>query len=196
MFGLKTIEWFGLEAVAQRVNSGSAKTGAWLKLVYQLPRTDAAHPRQWTKSAHLLRIIRPDFYEAKGEVNLLTERQVQEALTRLLDLHVAYLQLPTVVVAEHDIWEPEDKHWVVLFQSRIFSHALTTFSVLSKCAEGLCSPKRTPHLSALRSPRRVTLGGVHTSSWDVGLWLGAGYADLVSRATSSPANHIPLKELL
>jgi hypothetical protein len=196
MFGLKTIEWFGLEAVAQRVNSASAKTGAWLKLVYQLPRTDAAHPRQWTKSAHLLRIIRPDFYEAKGEVNLLTERQVQEALTRLLDLHVAYLQLPTVVVAEHDIWEPEDKHWVVLFQSRIFSHALTTFSVLSKCAEGLCSPKRTPHLSALRSPRRVTLGGVHTSSWDVGLWLGAGYADLVSRATSSPANHIPLKELL
>lgn len=196
MFGLKTIEWFGLEAVAQQVNSASAKTGAWLKLVYQLPRIDPAHPRQWTKSEHLLRIVRPDFYDAKGEASRLTERQVQEALTRLLDLHVAHLQLPAVVVAEHDIWEPEEQHWVALFQSRTFSHALTTFSVLSKCAEGLCSPKRAPYLSALRSPRRVTLGGIHTSSWDVGLWLGAGYTDLVSRATSSPANHISIEELL
>ena len=196
MFGLKTIEWFGLEAVAQSVNSASAKTGAWLKLVYQLPRTDAAHPRQWTKSEHLLRIVRPDFYKIEGVANRLTERQAQEALTRLLDLHVAHLQLPTVVVAEHDIWEPEDKHWVVLFQSRILSHALTTFAVMSKCAEGMCSPKRITCLTALRSPRRVTLGGVHTSSWDVGLWLGAGYTDLVSRATSSPANHISIEELL
>lgn len=196
MFGLKTIEWFGLEAVAQHVNSASARTGAWLKLVYQLPRTDAAHPRKWTKSAHLLRIVRPDFYSESGEAHLLSERQIQEALTNLLDLHVKYLNLPTVVVAEHDIWEPEDKHWVVLFQSRIFSHALTTFSVMSKCAEGMCSPKRFPCLTSLRSPRRVTLGGVHTSSWDVGLWLGAGYTDLVSCATNSPANKISLKELL
>ena len=196
MFGLKTIEWFGLEAVAQRVNCASAVTGAWLKLVYQLPRTDANHPRQWTKSEHLLRIVRPDFYTGEGKAKLLTERQVQEVLTNLLHLHVSSLDLPTVVVAEHDIWEPEDKHWVVLFQARIFSHALTTFAVLSKCAEGLCSPRRLPCLSALRSPRRVTLGGVHTSSWDVGLWFGAGYADLVSRATSSPANKVGLEELL
>jgi hypothetical protein len=196
MFGLKTIDWFGLEAVAQSVNTASAKTGAWLKLVYQLPRNDSAHPRQWTKSEHLLRIVRPDFYETKRAANRLTERQAQEALTRLLDLHVAHLQLPTVVVAEHDIWEPEDKHWVVLFQSRIFSHALTTFAVMSKCAEGMCSPKRLPCLTALRYPRRITLGGVHTSSWDVGLWLGAGYTDLVSRATSSPASHISIEELL
>jgi len=196
MFGLKTIEWFGLEAVAQRVNCASAKTGAWLKLVYQLPRTDAAHPRQWTKSEHLLRIVRPDFYSNEQKASLLSERQVQEVLTNILDLHVTSLALPTVVVAEHDIWEPDDRHWVVLFQSRILSHALTTFAVLSKCAEGLCSPRRLPCLSALRSPRRVTLGGVHTSSWDVGLWLGAGYADLVSRAMSSPANNIALEELL
>jgi hypothetical protein len=196
MFGLKTIEWFGLEAVAQRVNCASAKTGAWLKLVYQLPRADANHPRQWTKSEHLLRIVRPDFYAEEGKAKLLSERQVQEALTNLLELHVSSLHLPTVVVAEHDIWVPEDKHWVVLFQSRIFSHALTTFAVLSKCAEGLCSPRRVPCLSALRSPRRVTLGGLPSSSWDVGLWLGAGYADLVHRATSSTANKIELEELL
>ena len=196
MFGLRTIEWFGLQAAAHQVNNASAKTGAWLKLVYQLPRNDPAHPRQWTQSAHFLRLARPDFYTADSGGELLSEQQAQQALARLFDLHVSHLNLPTVVVAEHDIWSPDEKHWVVLFQSRIFSHALTTFAVLSKCAEGLCSPKRTPYLSTLRNPGRVTLGGGLSSSWEVGLWLGAGYTDLVSRATASPANTVSLKELL
>jgi hypothetical protein len=197
MFGLKTIEWFGLEAMAQNMHSASAQTGAWLKLVYQLPRTDAAHPRQWTKSSHLLRVVRPDFYaEAGGGAHSLTEQQAQGALSTLLDLHVSYLDLPSVVVAEHDISRPDAQHWVAVFQSRIFSHALTTLGVLSKCAEGLCSPRRIPYLSALRVPHRVRRAGVRASSWEVGLWLGTGYADLVSRATRSPANSISLKELL
>lgn len=196
MFSLQTIEWFGLQAMAQNVNNASARTGAWLKLVYQLPRNDPAHPRQWTRSEQLLRLARPDFYTAGSDAESLTERETHEALSRLLDLHVHHLQLPTVVVAEHDVWNPDEKHWIVLFQSRIFSHALSTFAVLSKCADGLCSPRRIPCLSALRSPRRVKLGNVYMSSWDVGLWLGHGYTDLVSRATASPANTITLKELL
>jgi len=197
MFGLKTIEWFGLEAMAHNIHGANVQTGAWLKLVYQLPRTDTSHPRQWTKSAHLLRVVRPDFYAEDSEgAHSLSERQTQEVLTRILDLHVCSLALPTVVVAEPNIWHPEDKHWVVLFQSRIFSHALTTLSVLSKCADGLRSPQRVPCVSALRTPRRHTSGGVRTSCWEVGLWLAAGYADLVTRATRSPANTIALRDLL
>jgi hypothetical protein len=195
MYGLKTIEWFGLEAMAKQVNTASARTGAWLKLVYQLPRANPAHPRTWSRSEDLLRVIRPDLF-SRGSGPGLSEQQAQQALSRLFDLHVTALHLPTVVVAEHDVWNPEDKHWVALFQSRIFSHALTTLAVMSKCADGLCSPRRTPCLSALHSPRRARLAGVYTSSWEVGLWLGDGYTDLVSRATTSPANTIALEDLL
>jgi hypothetical protein len=196
MFGLKTIEWFGLEALAQNVNAASARTGSWLKLVYQLSRKDEAHPRQWTKAAHLLRLVRPDFFSTQASGHDLSERQAQQALSNLLELHIGALNLPSVVVAEHDIWTPDQKHWVVLFQSRIYSHALTVFSVLVKTSEGLCSPKRSVHLSSLYAPRSVVINGERTSSWELGLWLGAGFSELVSRAVASPANTVPLEELL
>lgn len=196
MFGLKTIEWFGLQALAHNINAASHRTGAWLKLVYQLSRKDAAHPRQWSKSAQLLQIARPDFFASAGGGEKLDERSAQRALAALLEMHIKALQLPTVVVAEQDIWSPDEKHWVVLFQSRIYSHALTVFSVLATSAEGLCCPKRSISLSTLYAPRLVTIAGERKSSWEIGLWLGAGFSDLVSRAVASPANSVSLEELL
>lgn len=193
MFSLRTIEWFGIQSVNDQTNTAPARTGSWIRLVYQLPRKESAHPRYWCRASQLLRVIRPDLW---NEVRRLNDRQSEQALVSLLDQHSKALDLPAIVVAEQNLASPSEAHWVPLYESRTLSHALTTFAVLAKTTDGICSPQRAPSVSALYTPRIVKNRNQHESVWEVALWLGHGYADLVARALQSPANQLPLEALL
>lgn len=193
MFSLRTIEWFGIQSINDHTNAAPARTGSWIRLVYQLARKESAHPRYWRQAAQLIRVIRPDLWD---EVRRLNERQAEQALANLLDQHSKALALPAITVAEQDLVIPSQAHWVALYESRTLSHALTTFAVLAKTTDGICSPQRAPSVSVLYAPRTVKHGNQHESVWEVALWLDHGYASLVARALQSPANHLTLQEFL
>ena len=193
MWGTKTYEWFGIQSVTDDTNTAPARTGSWIKLTYQLPRHAPEHPRFWRRASQLLQLARPDFGEA---VQKLKERQAQQALTNLLDCHAKSLDLPNIALAECDLVAPAGTHWVALYESRDFSHALTVFAVLASTTGGLCSPRRTPNTSILYAPRRVKEGGHDASVWEVALWLEQGFSDLIASALHSPANQLKLESLL
>ncbi len=193
MYSLKTIEWFGIQSASDQTNAAPAQTGSWIKLMYHLPRRDPLHPRFWRRASQQLRVVRPDLW---GGVQKLNERQAERALANLLDQHSRALGLPVIVVAERELVTPSQQHWVALYESRTFSHALTTFAVLAKTSEGLCSTRRPPYLSVLYAPRRVEKRDHRESVWEVALWLNHGYADLLTCALRSPANTVTLEALL
>lgn len=197
MYSLRTITWFGIQSVNDDTNTAPARTGAWIKLMYQLSTKDGTHPRYWRRASQLLRVARPDLWEDAQKLN---ERQAEQALMNLLDRHMKALDLPVITVAERNLVTPNEEHWVTLFQSRTFSHALTTFAVLVKTSEGLCAPHHTSCLSVLYAPRRIkryVQRRAHRESvWEVALWLNDGYSTLLSHALRSPANTITLEALL
>ena len=193
MYSLKTIEWFGIQSASDQTNAAPAQTGAWIKLMYHLPRKDPLHPRFWRRASQLLRVVRPDLSDG---IQKLNERQAERALANLLDQHSRSLGLPLIAVAERELVTPSQQHWVALYESRTFSHALTTFAVLAKTTEGLCSTRRSPYLSVLYAPRRVEGRERRESVWEVALWLNHGYADLLTCAIRSPANTANLEALV
>ena len=196
MFPLRTIEWFGQIGMAQNINAASEATGAWLRLVYELSGTDPLRKKRCLSTLELLRLARPDLLpEGRGR-RAMPEGQAQRALIGLLDLHIQSLELPRVIVAEPDIWDPSEEHWVAMFQSRTLSHPLTCLAIKAKCADRLCIPQRTTSIARLRVPRSVEIGGEEVKGWDIGLWLGVGFGAFMSRALSSPANTIALEDLL
>ena len=197
MYSLRTIEWFGIQSVNDDTNAAPARTGAWIKLMYQLCAKDDTHPRYWRRASQLLRVARPDLW---NDAQRLSEGQAEQVLMNLLDRHVKAMDLPFITVAERDLVLPNEKHWVTLYESRTFSHALTTFAVLVKTGEGLCAPHRASCLSVLYAPRRIERSvqrRTHRQSvWEVALWLNDGYSTLLSKALRSPANTITLEALL
>lgn len=193
MFSLKTIMWFGIQSVNDQTNAAPARTGSWIKLTYQLSRKEPSHPRFWRRASQLLRVVRPDLWDV---VQKLAPQQAQKALETLLDQHSKALNLPVISVAERELVTPCDGQWVALYESRVLSHALTTFAVLIKTSEGLCVPRREPSVSVLYAPRRIQDRNQRASVWEVALWLDHGYSDLVTSALQSPANTIELEALL
>jgi hypothetical protein len=193
MYGLKTLQWFGIQSVNDRANIAPERTGAWIRLEYQLSHKKPGYPRYWRQASQLMAVVRPDLSD---DVKHLSARQAERALTNLLDQHAQALGLPNITPAEQDLANPSPAQGVPLYESPTLSHALTTFAVLTKTMEGICSPQRATCTSVLYAPQTIKHRHHRESVWEIALWLDRGYATLLTAAIRSPANRMPLEALL